>query len=68
MITLILLQRAFCATAPIAIAMPNVMDNRFKPTRQRPGHPLQRFLGALTGTLNQLQQRLAGRLFIFSGH
>src|SRR2546430_12593144 len=40
---------------PVAVAMPEIMDNRLKPTCQRPCHPLQRFLGTLAGALNQLQ-------------
>src|SRR5918998_6185516 len=51
---------------PIAITLPNVMDNRLKPTCQRPGHSLQRFLGALARPLNQLRERLAGWLVILA--
>src|ERR671916_2772300 len=40
---------------PVAVAMPNIMHNRLKPTPQCPGHSLQRFLSALTGAFNQLE-------------
>ena len=49
---------------PVAVTMPDVMNNWLKPTRQRPCYPLQRLLGTLAGALNQLQERLASRFFI----
>ena len=59
-----LVVKSFCYT--VAVSIPDIMDNRLKPPRQRPGHPLERFLGALLRSLNQLQERLAGRLFILA--
>src|SRR3989441_3664532 len=49
---------------PVIVATPNVADNRLKPTRQRPCHPLQRLLGTLARALNQLQKGFPSRLFI----
>src|SRR5688500_13325988 len=42
------------------------MDNRLKPTRERPGHSLQRLLGTLARAFDQLHDRLASRFFIFA--
>src|SRR5918999_1173547 len=59
-----LVVKAFCD--PVAVTIADVVDNGLKPTCQRPGHPLQRLLGALARTLNQLRERLAGWFFILA--
>src|SRR5438034_2100901 len=51
---------------PVIVATPNVADNRLKPTRQRPCHPLQRLLGTLARAFNQLQKGVPSRLCIFT--
>ncbi len=51
---------------PVIVATPNVADNRLKPTRQRPCHPLQRLLGTLARAFNQLQKGVPSRLGIFT--
>jgi hypothetical protein len=49
---------------PVAVTIPDVMDDWLTPPCQRPCHPFQRLLGTLAGALNQLQQRLARRFFL----
>src|SRR6187200_915036 len=48
----------------VAVTIPDIVDNRLKPTRQRPGQPFQWLLRACARALNQLQERLTGWLFI----
>src|SRR6187455_3466168 len=50
----------------VAVTIPDIVDNRLKPTRQRPGQPFQWLLRACARALNQLQERLTGWLFILA--
>src|SRR4051812_37547249 len=51
---------------PVIGATPHVADNRLKPPRQRPRHPLQRLLGTLARALHPLHKGVPSRLCIFT--
>ncbi len=51
---------------PVGVTVPNITHNRLEPAAQSPRDPLQRLLGTLARSLNQLAQCLSGGFVVFT--